>query len=236
MNNLQFDTPVLLAARISVVVGNRLKLAIALVGQAVLVDAVFDEVVVDRLGTLLGELLVVLLGADAVGVAADLDFDLRVLDKPVDDLVEIALGLRTDVELIELEQGVGEIPHRLLNLHGDFLDDRDGVADDNRVGDGVTDNDGVLDGVTDDDSVLDGVTDIDDLGHSVGLRKDRNHRSDSGDLTEGELQLETGRERVGIGKRLERLILIPAVIIAVGRGAVFIRFRSAIWSVLGVEN
>src|SRR5438876_226241 len=64
----------------ALVAGDGLALALALDLQAARIDALLRQVVGDGLGALLGELLVVILGADAVGVAGEHHlFDVRAL-------------------------------------------------------------------------------------------------------------------------------------------------------------
>ena len=102
LDDVQFHAAVLLTAFLGVVRRDRAGLAVAGIGQAELVHSLGDEVLVDRFGTGLGQALVVLVGALAVGVAGNFDLHLGILLQPGDDLVEGTLGDFLDDGLVKV--------------------------------------------------------------------------------------------------------------------------------------
>ena len=97
---------VLLVA-LALVAGDGLLLALAFGVDAVGFDALAHQVVLDRSGALLGELLVVRVGADAVGVAdGDDHFELDALGFG-GEIVERLLAFGAQRGLVEVEQRVG---------------------------------------------------------------------------------------------------------------------------------
>jgi len=87
--------------------GHGLLLALAFGVDAVGFHALADQVFLDGGSALLGQLLVVGIGAEAVGVAdGDDHFELDALDL-LDQLVELGLAFGTQGGLVEVEQGVG---------------------------------------------------------------------------------------------------------------------------------
>src|SRR3569623_3501132 len=76
------------------VAGDGLGLAIALGGQPIGGNAFADEIVVHRLGTALGQALVVLLGTGAVGVAAHVHADVLAAVQHRHGLVKDGDGIR----------------------------------------------------------------------------------------------------------------------------------------------
>src|SRR3954468_22164056 len=77
--NHELDAPVLVPAFFRAIVRNWNVFAVTLGIQAVAGDALLDQVVADALGALLAELQVEVVVADRVGVALDLDLDLRIV-------------------------------------------------------------------------------------------------------------------------------------------------------------
>src|SRR4051812_15164590 len=103
-----------LAQLLALAPGQRLRLAPALDLQAARIDATLREEVGDGLRALLGQFLVVLLGADTVGVADQVHFlDVRTLGV-TRQLLELLLAGGCELRLVEAEQHVGR--------ERDFLD------------------------------------------------------------------------------------------------------------------
>src|SRR5688572_29950517 len=97
------DAAVLRAPGFGVVAGDRAGLAGADDDEALAIQATALQVAGDRIGALLGQLLVVGIAADAVGVAGDLDHGLVVLLQRARDVVEHGIELRLEVGLVEVE-------------------------------------------------------------------------------------------------------------------------------------
>ena len=96
--------------------GDRLLAALAFGVDAVGRNTLGNQVVLDRSGTLLGQLLVVGVAADAVGVTdGQDDFQLHVLGLG-GEIVELGLAGGQQDGLVELEQGVGSQLDLLLLL------------------------------------------------------------------------------------------------------------------------
>src|SRR5579859_4687210 len=74
----EFDAAVALAALGGVVGGNGLRFAEAAGGHGAGADALFGEEVADGIGAAFGELLIEVVGADAVGVTFDLQSEAAV--------------------------------------------------------------------------------------------------------------------------------------------------------------
>src|SRR5690606_25808265 len=91
------------AAGLGVVAGDRIALAGADGDEALRVDALRDQELGHRIGTLLGQALVDLVAADAVGVAGDLDDGLVVLLDHIGDAAEHRVELRVQVRAVEAE-------------------------------------------------------------------------------------------------------------------------------------
>src|SRR5690606_24460308 len=94
-------------------------LAVALRGEPARLDAVPDEVVLDRGGAGLAEALVVLAPARVVGVALDLDeLDVGVAAEHVGDLLEERARLAEDLRRVRLEEDlVRDADLVALDLH-----------------------------------------------------------------------------------------------------------------------
>src|SRR5262249_45033650 len=86
--------PVLLAPRCRVVRHDRVLGPVALGGDPVGADAARDELITDRLGALLRQLHVQVLGAGVVGVAFDQQIARRILLEPLCQLVDAAHAAR----------------------------------------------------------------------------------------------------------------------------------------------
>src|SRR5690606_10128534 len=77
--------------------------------QAACIDAVAGQVVVHGLGATLGQALVVLLGTDGVGVAGNLDTQIRVTTQDFDRLVQDLHRIRAQGRTVEVEVHAGQI-------------------------------------------------------------------------------------------------------------------------------
>jgi hypothetical protein len=96
-----------LGVALALVAGDRLLFALAFGVDAVGFDALGNQVFLDGGSALLGQLLVVGVTTDAVGVADGEDhFELDGLGLG-DHFVELGLAFRTQDSLVEVEQGVG---------------------------------------------------------------------------------------------------------------------------------
>ena len=146
LEDVELDAAVRGAALGGGVVSHGVGLAITLVRKVLAGAALTDEVSVDCLCASLGELEVVRIGTDAVGVTGDFNFGVRVVLDPVGNLVEADGGGLVKNGASRREEAAGELPHGLLDLDGDFLHDSDGVGDslDDGVDNGVLDVDGVV--------------------------------------------------------------------------------------------
>src|SRR5690606_38546105 len=89
--------------------------------DAALVDAVLDQVVLDRAGAARRQVLVVLRRAGAVGVARDLDADRRELLEHRDRAVEDRPRLRLDRVLVEVEVDALDRAGELGELRRDLV-------------------------------------------------------------------------------------------------------------------
>src|SRR5438067_12929656 len=119
-DDFELDAAVLGAALARLVVGDGLLLALAFGVDAVRLDALGDEVRLYRLGAAHGELLVVGVAADRVGVAdGDHHFEVHASDLRR-EIVELRLALGLDDRLVEVEEHVGR--------EGDLLGDRFGLG------------------------------------------------------------------------------------------------------------
>src|SRR6185312_10843320 len=87
--DLELDATVALTASRGLVGVDRVGLAEALHrGDAARVDAVRSQVLIDDVGTTLGQTLVVLIGADRIGITIDFDLDLRIAVQGIDCLIQ----------------------------------------------------------------------------------------------------------------------------------------------------
>src|SRR5690606_945018 len=106
-DDFDFYATVLGAAFARGVAGHGLELTLAFGVDAVGVDALADQVLLDRVGTALGQTLVVLLGTDGVGVA-DRDQGFEVDGRSLrGDLVENLTTFGLERVFVEVEEGVG---------------------------------------------------------------------------------------------------------------------------------
>src|SRR6185312_8213855 len=105
----QLDAPVLLAAFGGVIARNRVVLAVALGRNGAAVDALRGQELADRVGPVFGELLVVIVGARAVGVAVDLDLQVGVGQQDAGNLGQLDFGSGLERGLVGLEQHVGHV-------------------------------------------------------------------------------------------------------------------------------
>lgn len=135
----EFDTAVLVAGLRRAVVSGRAALAITDGGEARRRDTLLDQVVDNGLGAVLGERLVVFVGADPVGMTFDHGGDVIVLLEPLGGVVEDVLRFLRELVGVEVEEdGVeeGVIDLALLGLDVVDVDGVDlGLGDDHGVAD-----------------------------------------------------------------------------------------------------
>jgi hypothetical protein len=102
-NDVELDPPILGATFFGLVGGDRTRLAEALRHQLAAADAEAHQVVLDRLGTMLGESLVVLIGASGVGVTIHGHSDPGIFAQDARGFCQCVGRVGTDRGLVEIE-------------------------------------------------------------------------------------------------------------------------------------
>src|SRR5258708_30094722 len=105
----EFDTAIALAAFGVVVRSDRLSFAEALSSHRRRLNALFGQKIADAVSAAFGELLVEVIGANAVGVALNLKRESRVSEQDTGDFCELFAGSRLESGASGVDKHVGHV-------------------------------------------------------------------------------------------------------------------------------